>query len=174
MMSEYTINTLRIGIDPGLGGSAAVLDCAGVLIALYDTPTLILKVRRGTKREYDVPGMVQILRPYAEHSVHAIIEESQAMPKQGVVSTFTTGVGFGIWLGVLATLRIAYTRVRPATWKKTMSLQGKDKEASRLRAQQLFPRADLRRKKDHGKAEALLLARYGLSEQAKARDEIIY
>jgi hypothetical protein len=35
------------------------------------------------------------------------------------------------------------------------------KEAARLRAQQLFPTADLRHKKDHGRAEALLLAHYG-------------
>ena len=34
----------------------------------------------------------------------------------------------------------------------------KDKEAAHLRAQQLFPNADLRRKRDHGRAEALLLA----------------
>ena len=32
-----------------------------------------------------------------------------------------------------------------------------DKEQARLRAMQLFPGADLRRKKDHGRAEALLL-----------------
>ena len=49
------------------------------------------------------------------------------------------------------------TRVRPAIWKRTLGL-GKDKEASRLKAIQLFPTADLRRKKDHGRAEALLLA----------------
>ena len=42
-----------------------------------------------------------------------------------------------------------------------MGLKGKDKEASRLRSQQLWPSADLRKKKDHGRAEALLLAWYG-------------
>ncbi len=73
---------------------------------------------------------------------------------------FTVGVGFGVWLGVLSTLGLSYTRVRPAIWKRALGL-GKDKEASRLRVQQLFPGADLRRKKDHGRAEALLLAVYG-------------
>jgi crossover junction endodeoxyribonuclease RuvC len=57
-------------------------------------------------------------------------------------------------------LQIPYTPVRPVVWKKTFSL-GKDKEASRLRAMQLFPGADLRQKKNHGRAEALLLALYG-------------
>jgi len=94
------------------------------------------------------------------------------MPGQGVRSMFTIGVGHGLFLGILAAVGLPYTRVRPAIWKRTLGL-GKDKEASRLRAQQLYPGADLRRKKDHGRAEALLLAWYGWqrehSSQAGAR-----
>jgi len=89
-----------------------------------------------------------------------ILEESQAMPGQGTRSMFTVGVGFGLWLGVLAALQMPYTRIRPQVWKKALGL-GKDKEAARLRAMQLYPGADLRRKQDHGRAEALLLAWYG-------------
>jgi crossover junction endodeoxyribonuclease RuvC len=71
-------------------------------------------------------------------------------------------------VGLLAALQIAYTTVRPAIWKRALGL-GKDKEAARLRAMQLFPAADLRRKKDHGRAEALLLAWWGRQYgQAKA------
>jgi crossover junction endodeoxyribonuclease RuvC len=83
------------------------------------------------------------------------------MPGQGTRSMFTVGLGYGLWLGVLGALRIPYTAVRPAVWKRSIG-PSKDKEASRLRAQQLYPGADLRRKKDHGRAEALLLASYGL------------
>jgi hypothetical protein len=36
-------------IDPGL---------TGALVALHDTPTLTLRVARGTRHDYDVPGMV--------------------------------------------------------------------------------------------------------------------
>jgi hypothetical protein len=64
------------------------------------------------------------------------------------------------WDGLLATLGLAYTRVRPGVWKKALGLT-RDKEQTRLRAMQLYPGADLRRKKDHGRAEALLLARWG-------------
>ena len=73
---------------------------------------------------------------------------------------WTTGYGFGIWIGLLAALQLPYSWVRPQVWKQAMGL-GKAKEPSRLRAMQLFPRADLRRRKDHGRAEALLLAWYG-------------
>ena len=73
---------------------------------------------------------------------------------------FTVGVGFGVWLGVLAALPLPHTRVRPAIWKRALGLE-KDKEQARLRAMPLFPSADLHRQQDHGRAEALLLAWYG-------------
>ena len=73
---------------------------------------------------------------------------------------FTIGLGMGVWLGILGALGLAHTRVRPALWKRRLGLT-RDKEQARLRAMQLFPAADLRHKKDHGWAEALLLAWYG-------------
>jgi crossover junction endodeoxyribonuclease RuvC len=148
------------GIDPGLGSALAILDQDGALVALHDTPTLTLSTNRGTRQEYDLPGIVGLLQPYAGPQTHVMLEEAQAMPGQGVRSMFTTGLGFGVWLGILGTLGLAYTRVRPLVWKRSLGLS-RDKEQARLRAQQLFPSADLRRKKDHGRAEALLLAWYG-------------
>lgn len=85
-----------IGIDPGLHGSVAVLDTAGAVLALCDTPTVVIRVQRGTR------------------------------------STFTTGYGMGIWVGILATLVLPYTTVRPQVWKRALRLS-RDKEASRLR-----------------------------------------
>lgn len=149
-----------IGVDPGLTGAVAVLDTTGVVQALSDTPTLALKVPRGTRHAYDVPGLVELLRPYAGLHSHVLLEEAQPMPGQGTRSMFTIGLGYGLWLGILASLHLPYTTVRPHVWKRALHL-GKDKEASRLRAMQLYPGADLRRKKDHGRSEALLLAHYG-------------
>jgi hypothetical protein len=153
-----------VGIDPGLTGAVAVLSAEGTLEALADAPVLTLKVQRGTKQVYDVPALVALLEPYSGLQCHVLIEESQAMPGQGTRSMLTIGFGYGLWLGILATLRLPYTAVRPAQWKRTMGLS-KDKEASRLRAMQLYPGADLRLKKHHGRAEALLLAHYGLRQR---------
>ena len=72
----------------------------------------------------------------------------------------TIGLGMGVWLGMLATLGLAHPRVRPGVWKQVLGL-GKDKAAARLKARQLSPGADLRRKQDHGRVEALLLAYWG-------------
>ena len=49
--------------------------------------------------------------------------------------------------------------IEPSTWKKRLHLPGKDKEAARQKALQLFPsqHALLARKKDHGRADACLL-----------------
>ena len=151
---------MDIGIDPGLSRAVAVLGIDGVLLALHDVPILTLSTSRGSRTEYDVPGLVALLAPYRGTQTHVIIEESQAMPGQGVRSMWITGYGYGIWVGVLAALQMPYTTVRPAIWKRALGL-GKDKEAARLRAMQLYPQADLRRKKDHGRAEALLLGYYG-------------
>ena len=152
---------VSIGIDPGLTGAFAILAADGALVALHDTPVLTLATSRGTtRREYDVPGLVALLAPYAGPQAHAILEESQAMPGQGVRSMFTTGLGMGVWLGLLAAVQMPYTRLRPQVWKRALGL-GPDKEHARLRAMQLFPTADLRRMKDHGRAEALLLAWWG-------------
>jgi len=148
------------GIDPGLSGAIAILDAHGTLEALADTPTLSLKVQRGSKQAYDVPGMAALLRPYTGLQAHVYIEESQPMLGQGTRSMFTTGYGYGLWIGLLTTLQLPYTSVRPGIWKRSMAL-GKDKESSRLRAMQRYPGADLRRKRDHGRAESLLLAHYG-------------
>jgi crossover junction endodeoxyribonuclease RuvC len=73
---------------------------------------------------------------------------------------FTIGLGMGVWLGLLGAMGLAHTRIRPAVWKRRLGLTS-DKEQARLRAMQLFPAADVRRKRDHGRAEALLLALYG-------------
>jgi crossover junction endodeoxyribonuclease RuvC len=154
-----------IGVDPGLSGAVAVLAHAGAFVGVYDTPVLTLRTSRGHRAEYDTVGMASLLRPYVDQHVHVVIEESQAMPGQGVRSMFTTGYGYGLWLGILAALQVPYTPVRPVVWKKAFSL-GKDKEQARLRAQQLFPGADLRHKKDHGRAEALLLAWYACRQQS--------
>jgi len=85
---------------------------------------------------------------------------------QTLALCLTLALGFGVWLGLLGSLGLAHTHVRPGVWKRSLGFS-KDKEAARLRAMQLFPGADLRRKRDHGRAEALLLAWYGLGHSVR-------
>ena len=82
----------------------------------------------------------------------------------GATSAFNFGMGFGMWQGICAASLIPYQLVHPATWKALlMKDMSKEKDASRVKAMQLYPQTakDLTRKKDHGRADALLLAHYG-------------
>ncbi len=149
-----------MGIDPGLGGAVAVLDTEACVV---DVP--VIKV--GTKREYNVPVMAKLV--YGWEPDHIYIEKVHSMPKQGVASSFNFGMGFGLWLGIIAALGIPYTLVTPQRWKgKMMDGQRRGKGDARLRATQLFPElaGSLTRVKDDGRAEALLIAAYGRSEQS--------
>ncbi len=77
---------MHIGLAPGLAGAVAILAPHGALVAVEDTPVLILSTSRGTRQEYDLPGLVALLAPFAGPGTHVTLEESQAMPGQGVRS----------------------------------------------------------------------------------------
>ena len=92
----------------------------------------------------------------------AVVEQVGSMPKQGVASTFKFGMGCGLIRGVLAGAGVPIVSVTPAKWKKHFSLNN-DGEKSRALAIRRFPTSPmLARKKDHGRAEALLLALWKL------------
>ena len=90
-----------------------------------------------------------------------MIEKVGAMPKQGVSSTFKFGKVYGEIIGVVTANNFRLDYVAPGVWKRTFGLS-KDKELSRRKATELFPqhRHNLARKKDHNRAEALLIAEY--------------
>lgn len=152
-----------IGIDPGLTGAVAVIRGDGLFLAVHDTPVLEVVKNKKTRHDPDRVAMANLLAAI-EHQyspVFAAIEKVNAMPEQGVTSVFSFGMGYGIWLGILASFGIPTDLVHPTRWKKTlMDGMGKEKDASRQRAKELFPAADLTLKKHHGRADALLIAEY--------------
>ena len=156
--------TIFVGIDPGLSGAVALID--GDVVQLADAPSWSVEAKKGVRHEYNVNGMVElitgaILRVENRVSITAGLESVHSMPDQGVASSFKFGVGLGIWQGILAALGIAYQLIPPARWKKAlMDGMGKQKDASMIVAQRLFPTADIHLRKHHGRADALLLAEF--------------
>lgn len=151
-----------IGIDPGKSGAIAIF--ANGLWSVQDCPTMKVSVNKRIKDVCNPRAMADILEGYPKVEVHVFLEKVTAMPGQGVTSMFTFGQSLGLWQGIIACLGLAVTEVTPAKWKRTMLAgMGKDKDASRIRAQQLFPNLfqELRLKKHHGRAESLLIAEYG-------------
>jgi crossover junction endodeoxyribonuclease RuvC len=150
------------GCDPGLAGALFFIDperpATGEAV---DLPIHVLTRGGKKKRELDIAGLIGILA--ARQIEHAFVEQVSSMPGQGLSSTFSFGKTFGIILGVLSARNIPFTLVAPVRWKREMHVL-KDKDAARARASQLLPAAAIqwRFKKDHGRAEACLLALYGL------------
>lgn len=158
---------MTLGIDPGLTGALALLDAAGQVVILHDLPTL----HRGTgkvKRELDPAGLAHLLRPHAGSIALAVVEGVASRPGQGVASMFSLGHSLGVIHGVMGALCIPWQPVTPSVWKKAAGLSS-DKEAARAQASKLFPDMELHRIKDHNRAEALLIARYGLSQRFTAQ-----
>jgi hypothetical protein len=156
-----------IGIDPGFAGGVACIDTVTQeLVGVCDTP--LLMTRGGKKREYHVVDMAGVIRGYAlARETMVWLEQAQAMPKQGVTSTFHTGKGFGVWLGILGALELPYQTVRPADWMRSLfkGLHGEGKERSVLFSSRVFPGINLiptgcRVPKD-GRADAACIAYYG-------------
>lgn len=165
---------IYVGIDPGNSGAiAAIIEQAGERMRLefYDTPIVTTKVGKKFKNEMDPAACALMLRALQaiDFDVHVIVEKVQAMPgdrerSMGATSAFTFGKGFGMWIGLCVGLQLPYELVHPMTWKKMlMAGMSKEKDASRVKAMQMFPESAkyLQRKKDHGRADALLLAEFG-------------
>lgn len=153
---------IYIGIDPGLNGALAVI-LHDNSIVIRDTPTLTVEGEK-SRRKYNAPGMAQLLRPFTTEPGLVVLENVHSMPKQGVASSFNFGEGLGLWKGIIAAYGLPLEMPSPQRWKKEiLADQGKDKDASRFKAIQLFPSVadQLSRVKDDGRAEALLMAEYG-------------
>lgn len=162
-----------IGIDPGLTGAVAVMDHNGVR-AVADLP--VMQVPGSSKdamvqKKIDAYGLCQLLLkhcPAGEGKPMVIIEQVHARSGAGTVQSQGSLMrSLGAIESVLECLRIPVRYVAPQTWKKRFGLKS-EKAQSLETARRLHPEAaaDLKRAKDHNRAEAVLLAHYGRMEVA--------
>lgn len=105
-------NPIVIGIDPGLKGGLAFTD--GDSVNSYKMPV----IKNGTKSVLDLPAIVELMETH--RPVFAVLELVHAMPRQGVVSTFTFGQGYGAIKGILAAMRIGYEEITPQKWQRAI------------------------------------------------------
>lgn len=157
-----------LGIDPGLTGALAMLDDDGKVRAVYDTP--VAAKTHGKGNEVDASGMFRLLEDLATTVDQVFIERVWAMrrpDKSGKPQGGTSLFGFGDTNGCtrmgLVAASLPFEWVLPAQWKTWAGLKGKPKDASRTLAIQRHPEVadQLSRKKDDGRAEAILIADYG-------------
>lgn len=150
------------GIDPGVTGAIAIFEYG--LKEIHDMPT------------YDgrVDGIE--LGALLENVDIVYLENTHPMPKNGSIASYKLGLNTGIVIGVVQSMMIPLVRVSVAQWRAGVGLRGKDKDASLGLARELFPhmRSMLTRQRDHNRAEAALIGRYGAYRQIqerKAHDE---
>jgi crossover junction endodeoxyribonuclease RuvC len=158
-----------MGIDPGLSGALALLDTRTKEIVLADMPVVTLStktVRKGGRKRTKVHKVVdgKAVGDWVERHRPdvAVVEQVGSRPEQGVVSVFNFGEAFGAVTGAVTAMNVPLDRVYPAKWKRALGLIGTDKRASIKLARRKFKKSVpfLSRAKDHGRAEALLLAHY--------------
>lgn len=147
---------LYCGIDPGLSGAVGLVRADGSFASVHDMPTLMQTTGR---RQVDFAALAAIFR--AHHPVFVLVERVGARPGEGAVGGFAFGMTYGGILSMLATLALPHDVVQPASWKRKAGIPpGAEKAASIQTALRLLPGSagHLTRKKDDGRAEALLLA----------------
>jgi len=145
-----------LGVDVGMSGALSFYD--GDELMIYDMPTF---PRNKTKR-VDCHTLFKIISDNKPD--HAYVEQVNAF-SMGATGAYNFGWSCGVIEAVLASCGIPFTYVTPQVWKKEMACP-KDKDASRMRASQLFPQFthNWERKKDDGRAESALIALFGYNK----------
>lgn len=173
---------VTIGIDPGKTGAVAVFK-GKTLSGVYDCP---LKLVEGKKSQFYEGEMFWILQREVvaedgnNKNIQAIVESQHAFSQQGGVGNFTAGLGYGLWTMALLALGIHIKLVTSQAWRKVIFIEDeriycndgemlaerkrRRKELSLQRARLICPEAEkmLMRKKDDGRAEAILIAYAGI------------
>jgi hypothetical protein len=137
---------LILGVDPGAKGA----------VAIYHPQERWLR-EFWSLQKLSVKDIYDLLWPYKDYDVVAVVERQSARKYQSSKSTFSQGYNFGQICAVLDVLQIPAVFPLPSAWKLAMKLTS-DKERSLNMAATLFPDKTF---VTHDEAEAALLAVYG-------------
>lgn len=138
-----------MGIDPGQTGAAVIIGESWQECSDWPgDPVQFAAHLRQWRDDYDIRMTV--------------VEQVGTRPGQGVSSSGKFMRQAGMIEGVLAALQIPYQRLTPQKWRKGLIVgaDGDDTKTAALTvARRMFPAVDwLTRKKDHNRADALLMA----------------
>jgi len=149
-----------MGIDTGKTGAVGLVSENGAFLAVFDVPLdEVGWIELGNEIEaaYGRPKAVFV----EQVNPGVFTKKGQKARTQGVISAFNMGGQYRMACLWAASFGVRWDTVPPGTWKKTFGLIKKEKEDSRQYARRLFPDAPLERKKDHNRAEGLLIGEWG-------------
>lgn len=160
------------GIDIGLTGAVAVFTASGQFVEVFDIPTRPTNgVDQTIKTCVDGSKLAIELQRRANGTMPMSFGEELIALNMGTATGkgayFSMGSSYGRVMTVFEMLGWPIVTYRPADWKRHFSLnkRGQDmKEVARMLAINLYPgSADfLCRKKDHNRAESILIGRFGM------------
>jgi hypothetical protein len=183
-MGETMTLRITIGCDPGNSGALAIL-ADGEPAGFVDIPTMQRATKGNEVNCFELIALLrgQLLRFNGAH-FFAVLERVNAMPTDdgsgkryriGGTTLFNFGESYGVLKCALAAAGIHYVLVQPMTWKKHFGLRSKKdggtKDDARVLALNRYPMLakELARKKDGGRADALLIGRWGWETEQHAQ-----
>lgn len=153
-----------VGIDPGVTGALAVIeqvDGAWKVLAVYDLPVTQERTSTGKVRRHIDPVALYALLESLLPIDRVVVERLNAPPGISGIAAYSLGATAATIGTTLALLCLGVKLVSSSIWKRAMEVP-KDKEAARQFASERFGTSEYwRRKKDHNRAEAALIALYG-------------
>lgn len=157
-----------MGVDPGATGALGLITPEGNRV--WDMPVI-----RG-HRKYAYPcarRLGQIIDTACPDI--AAIELVATRPGQGIATSGALMYSAGVVFGALGAKGIPVTFVVPAVWKRKFGLIGTVKDAARLLAIEAFEdmATALKRKKDGGRADALMIAAW-LADSHSGRRKTVH
>ena len=159
-----------VGCDSDAGGALCVISGGSVgvvrAVRVVDNPTSKVLVNGRERVRLDPDAMRETARSLGvPRGTRVYLEEGGVEFGFSAQTAFVQGYNFGLWRGVLAAEEFDVRVVKPQAWKAALGLKfkGSTKDDSIAMARSLFPEiaGELKRKKDHGRAESLLIAAYG-------------
>jgi crossover junction endodeoxyribonuclease RuvC len=167
---------IRGGIDNGLDGAIVAIDRTYSVVC-----SEVMPVIGSTKRQIDMVALLEVLasiqRLCRPSGLFFVLERAQAMPKQGGVSMFNYGMGYGAVQMALMALKIPHEIVGPRPWQKAVGvIAGGDTKAQAIAiVQRRIPTLDLtpgkKRVPHNGLADAGCMALHASSIRPFSNDQ---
>lgn len=158
-----------LGIDIGNKGAIALID-SDKIVDIIDMPVVNNSIYRNKDGKpaliVDACKLSSYLKSVLPVSACVIEEPITPFNKtpQSIVSTSKSAIGYGMVRACLEMQGIKLINVKPATWKKALEVS-KDKQSSIDACYNIFGKSSkqfITLKKHDGRAEASLIAWYGL------------
>jgi hypothetical protein len=171
--------TIYIGVDPGLSGGMAILARTGAKV--FDLPTVDIAGGGTIRRRLHGPSLYSILmREAAGEQCLVAVEALAAGGRAGFNMAQTQNAMYrarGVLETVFELAGLQVLEVTPKAWKGMYGLAGKSEDGQAVAkalqlAAQFYPElmGDLDRKKDHNRAEAVLIAHWLRRKHQLAED----